>query len=63
MTEAQKDYNWLQAIIDSCNNTFHFECADKMIELFIAKHNNANLIMCLHSQREAHYNAIHSILN
>ncbi len=60
--DEQKDYIWLQAIIDSCNNTFHFACVDKLIEIFAEKHNNYNLFICLSTQREAHFNKVHSIL-
>jgi hypothetical protein len=63
MSDDQKDYNWLQSIIDSCNNTFHFACVDRMIELYAEKHHNANLIMCLIQQRAVHYNNVHGILS
>ncbi len=62
MREDQKDYNWIQSIIDSCNNTFHFACVDRLIELYAEKHNNHNLLMCLTTQRTVHYNLVHGIL-
>lgn len=62
MTEAQKDHNWIMAIIDSCNNTFHFECVDRLIDLYAEKHNNAMLSLALLKQREVHFNNVHSII-
>lgn len=62
MTRIQYDYNWLQNIIDSANNDFHFDCVDKLVDLFHSKHNNAPLTTCLQEQRAIHWNNIHSIL-
>lgn len=62
MTEQQSLYNWIMNIIDSCNNDFHFEAADKLIELFEQRVKNQDLVICLKQQRERHWNSIHSIL-
>ena len=62
MTEDQKAHNWIMAIIDSCTNTFHFEGADILIELYQDKYNNVNMYMALLDQRQTHYNNIHGIL-
>lgn len=62
MTIDQQHYNWIQNIIDSCNNDFHFDGVDKLIELYEQRHNNASLTMCLLHQRTQRWNSIHSIL-
>ncbi len=63
MTQTQEAYTWLQNIIDSANNTFHFDTVDVLIKLFHQKYNNQQLTDCLTEQRQAHFNNIHSILN
>ena len=63
MTDLQLAYNWLQNIIDSSNNDFHFEGVDKLITLFEAKYCDSPLTLCLQEQRQMHWNTIHSILN
>jgi predicted nuclease of restriction endonuclease-like RecB superfamily len=30
----EKSYEWLKRIIDSCADSFHIECARKLIEFF-----------------------------
>ena len=62
MTEVQEHYNWIMGIIDSCNNDFHFEGVDKLIELFYQRHKNNDLHTCLLQLRAEHWNSIHSIL-
>jgi hypothetical protein len=62
MNKKQKDYNWIMNIIDSCDNTFHFDCVDSIIELFEKKYNDGHLATCLKTQRNEHFNDVHSIL-
>jgi hypothetical protein len=33
-TMKQQKFNWICKIIESCIDAFHFECVDKLIELF-----------------------------
>ena len=63
MTPKQEAYIWIQNIIDSCNNDFHFGGADKLIELFDAIHKDDQLTTLLQLQRNEHWNTIHSILS
>lgn len=62
MTQAQQDYSWVQSIINSCNNDFHFDTVDAMITLFLAKHNDTNLADLLQTQRQNHWIKIHGII-
>jgi len=63
MTASQIAYVWIQGIIDSSNNDFHFDGVDKLIHLFNERYNNASLTICLQQQRQDHWNNLHSILN
>lgn len=63
MNEVQQAYTWIQNIIDSANNTFHFDAVDALIKLFHQKYKDEKLTDCLTTQRQAHFNNIHSILN
>lgn len=64
MKEAQHSYNWVIAIIDSCNNDFHFSVVDKMIELFKLKYPaDIKLHIEIDLLRVRHWNKIHGILN
>jgi hypothetical protein len=36
-------HNWLLKIIETCNNDFHFEAVDKLIELFYEKEKDESL--------------------
>lgn len=63
MNKSQQAYLWIQSIIDSSNNDFHFTGVDKLISLFNKQFNNASLTICLQEQRQAHWNTIHSIIN
>ena len=33
-------YDWIVRIIETCTNQFHFDCVDKLIELYFQKTNN-----------------------
>jgi len=64
MRPAQEAYNWIKKVIDSCENTFHFDGADALIELFVKRHpEETNLIMFLQTQRSERFKKVHSILS
>lgn len=63
MTTQQEHYTWIMSITDSCLHTFHFNCVDKLIELFIQHHpKESDLHTCLQQQRTARWNNVHNIL-
>jgi hypothetical protein len=55
-------YFWLSDIIKSCNNGFHFRCADVLISLFIIKYGNNDKAEELQTLRQHQWNAVHGIL-
>ena len=55
-------YTWVYHIIESCNNDFHFECADVLISLFSVKYGDAEKVSGLESLRQNKWNAVHTIL-
>ena len=55
-------YNWLLKIIETCNNDFHFEAVDKLIELFFEKEKDQLLTDDLKLARIQKWNEIHHIL-
>jgi len=59
----EKTYIWTYNIISSCNNDFHFDCADALIDLFSQKYGDNALLMQLKELRQNKWSAVHSILN
>ena len=55
-------YDWIISIIETCNNDFHFEAVDKLIELFYEKHLDGEMRTELNILRQNKWNEIHSIL-
>ena len=55
-------YDWIIRIIETCNNDFHFEAVDKLIELFYEKHLDGEMRTELNILRQNKWNEIHSIL-
>ena len=55
-------YEWIVKIIQTCNNNFHFEAVDKLIELFYEKENDEELKVQLQILRQQKWNEIHNIL-
>jgi hypothetical protein len=55
-------YEWIVKIIQTCNNNFHFEAVDKLIELFYEKENDEQLKVELQILRQQKWNEIHNIL-
>ena len=40
----EETHAWLYNIIESCNNDFHFDCADVLISLFSLKHGESDMV-------------------
>lgn len=57
----KKYYDWISIVIESCTDTFHFECVDNMIELFKQQKDEA-LYDSLKIARSFKWNEIHNIL-
>lgn len=55
-------YTWIYNIIDSCNNDFHFDCADALISLFNVKYADADMVSGLQLLRQNRWNDVHTIL-
>jgi hypothetical protein len=60
--DKQGIYEWISTIIQTCNNDFHFEAVDKLIELFYQKHLDGELRTELNHLRQQKWNEIHNIL-
>jgi hypothetical protein len=60
--DKQKSFNWISNIINTCNNDFHFEAVDKLIELFYIKFLDGEMRTELDAQRQVKWNEIHDIL-
>jgi hypothetical protein len=58
----QDTYTWIYNIIESCNNDFHFDCADALITLFNVKYGDTDSVSGLKILRQNKWNAVHSIL-
>jgi len=55
-------YTWVYNIIESCNNDFHFDCADVLISLFSIKYGDIEKVSGLKLVRQNKWNSVHSIL-
>jgi len=55
-------YTWVFNIIESCNNDFHFDCADVLISLFKIKYGNTDRVSELKSLWQSKWNEVHAIL-
>ena len=58
----ENTYTWVFNIIESCNNDFHFDCADILISLFKIKYGNTDRVSELRSLWQTRWNAVHAIL-
>ena len=58
----EQTYNWTYNVIKSCNNDFHFDCADTLIYLFRQKYGDSPLVLELKDLRNEKWASIHSIL-
>jgi hypothetical protein len=63
MTTKQSHYNWIQNIIDSCEHDFHFECVDKLIQLYHQRYNDDATFFELKKERDEHWNTTHAIIH
>ena len=52
---------WVFNIVESCNNDFHFDCADVLISLFKIKYGDSDRVAELASLRQTKWNTIHAI--
>jgi hypothetical protein len=59
----EETYTWVFNIITSCNNDFHFNCADVLITLFKIKYGNTDKVSELTSLWQTRWNEVHAILN
>jgi len=55
-------YEWITRIIETCNNDFHFEAIDRLIELFYEKYQDEKRKIELEQLRTKKWNEIHNIL-
>ncbi|MEO6583767.1 MAG: hypothetical protein ABIO05_05555 [Ferruginibacter sp.] len=58
----EKTFTWTYNVIRSCNNDFHFDCADILISLFKVKYGDSELFDELKTLRENRWIAVHAIL-
>ena len=58
----EETYTWVYNIIESCNNDFHFDCADVLISLFNAKYGDTDRVSELKILRQNKWNLVHLIL-
>ena len=58
----EKTFTWMYNIIGSCNNDFHFNCADVLITLFTVKYGDEEMITKLKELRENRWIKVHTIL-
>ena len=55
-------YDWISRIIETCNNDFHFEAVDRLIDLFNEKFQDEKRKTELEHLRIIKWNEIHSVL-
>lgn len=60
--DKQNIYDWIKKIIETCNNDFHFESVDRLIELFYEKYLDGEMRSELNIVRQNKWNEIHNIL-
>ena len=58
----EQSFTWTYNIIKSCNNDFHFDCADALISLFKVKYGDSDMVLQLRQLRENKWVSIHGIL-
>ncbi len=54
-------YRWLFNIVESCNNDFHFNCADVLISLFKIKYGDSDRVSELKTIRQRKWNSMLSV--
>jgi len=55
-------YDWIVKIISTCSDDFHFDCVDKLIELFYIRFGDADKRDDLIMIRSQKWNETHGIL-
>ena len=55
-------FEWIVKVIATCNNDFHFEGVDRLIELFNERYNDADDTLRLQLLKVRRWNEIHVIL-
>ena len=58
----EETFTWIYNIIESCNNDFHFDCADVLVSLFSVKYGDTDRVLGLQLLRQDKWNSVHSIL-
>ena len=58
----EETFTWIYNIIESCNNDFHFDCADMLISLYKSKYEDTDRVSELILLRQNKWNSIHTIL-
>lgn len=58
----EQTYMWASNVIRSCNNDFHFGCADTLIHLFARKYGNSEKVFELQELRQHQWVSVHGIL-
>lgn len=62
MDRAKEMFYWIAKIIDTCNNDFHFEAIDNLIEIHYKNFKNEEHKTDLELLRTKKWNEIHVIL-
>lgn len=62
MNKSQEAYDWIMKILSTCNNDFHFDSIDALIELHFKNYQDKNLYENLKYSRTEKWNEIHFIL-
>ena len=55
-------FEWIEKVIATCNNDFHFEGVDRLIELFNERYNDPEQTLMLQLLKVRKWNEIHVIL-
>lgn len=58
----EQTYTWACNVIRSCNNDYHFESADVLIDLFARKYGETPMVHELKELRQYKWVSLHGIL-
>lgn len=62
-TKVPEDiFQWIANIIQTCNNDFHFDSVDKLIELYLQREKDERGYVALKLLRKAKWDEIHNVL-
>jgi len=62
VSETDTTFDWIVRIIDTCNNDFHFESVNNLIELYYLKTGNEDKYIDLQLIRIQKYKLVHGQL-